>query len=498
MLCEIARTPGIDPNAHDRRGLAPVHVLAMLRPVQVAEFCNTVPGVDVNLLTLPKAGDLREKTALMLHVIRSSHDGYFREFKTWEKTEKDRERCMNRPRVHFACLPRSSLRRMCAERNDRMFIPFLDARGINVNVIGYKGRTAVSYAGGAVLRRLLRCPDVDLNIRNEFGNTPIFQRVLAGHFADMLEMLATGKVDLDVQNEDGSILHLCASLRTEHVFSHLITVSNINMRNKHGQTALHLALLNNLWGWVRMLGREPAMNMHAQDNDGNTVLHLAATKTDICGLIRRSDPNIRNKKGQTALHIAVLKDIRYNTDHLCRDTRTNFNLQDVDGNTALHLACVRGVDVDLLLPKTDTSIQNNQGQTVFDLLPLHRAVTLRNTKMLAALVQHPLANFNAKDEHGNTALHVACMSGFGVDFLTPHTDLSLCNHKGKRAFDYAPKLAPYVPKINGPCVVCKQNCLNTLFMPCRHMVACSRCGVSLDTCPKCSKAIDAKLPVFTG
>jgi hypothetical protein len=46
------------------------------------------------------------------------------------------------------------------------------------------------------------------------------------------------------------------------------------------------------------------------------------------------------------------------------------------------------------------------------------------------------------------------------------------------------------------CVICKDSRKDTLFLPCRHMVACGQCSRTLTECPVCRNTIDQNITAF--
>jgi hypothetical protein len=49
----------------------------------------------------------------------------------------------------------------------------------------------------------------------------------------------------------------------------------------------------------------------------------------------------------------------------------------------------------------------------------------------------------------------------------------------------------------GPsCVVCMDNLVNLVCLPCRHLALCSFCGHSVDSCPICRSRIEDRMQIF--
>lgn len=86
---------------------------------------------------------------------------------------------------------------------------------------------------------------------------------------------------------------------------------DINDREVEGKSALHLAAEFGHKKCVAYLLKNDA-DLYSTDNEGRTALHIAASLgyTSVCEVILSSNSNsplkVREKKGNTALHLAVM------------------------------------------------------------------------------------------------------------------------------------------------------------------------------------------------
>lgn len=117
-----------------------------------------------------------------------------------------------------------------------------------------------------------------------------------------------------------------------------------------------------------------------------------------------TDFTLRNKRGFNVLHHAALKGKNYATRKLLAHARQLVNIKKDDGFSALHLAALNGhkdvVDTLVRVGQADTDLRNNRNQSAFLL-----AVSQGHCGVIELLVKLKV-NINAKDEDGDTALHL--------------------------------------------------------------------------------------------
>ncbi|CAB0041031.1 unnamed protein product [Trichogramma brassicae] len=168
--------------------------------------------------------------------------------------------------------------------------------------------------------------------------------------------------------------------------------ANPNLANKDGLTALHLICQSNCDDdFVETFfeicdEKHRALQVNAQDNLGNTPLHLAlknrfyAVRAEL--LLRRgADPNLVNEEELTPLQ--VICEISDNYEFLQRF----FNV------------------IDEVHQTIDIHVLNKLGQT-----PLHLALDHENMKVAEMLLQRGV-NPNSADNNGMTPLHYICTRG---------------------------------------------------------------------------------------
>jgi serine/threonine-protein kinase len=150
-----------------------------------------------------------------------------------------------------------------------------------------------------------------------------------------------------------------------------------------------LNVLKDKKGDVDSLRREASLlvragiPLDAVDHQGNTALHLAASRgwSDLVKLIlARADlADRRNKRGETAIHRSIRQHDLASVRALANSTN-NINQADFDGNTPVHLAVdLRNIAILRELIRNDAAlnIRNHNGET-----PLHTSMKDHNPNQL--------------------------------------------------------------------------------------------------------------------
>lgn len=151
--------------------------------------------------------------------------------------------------------------------------------------------------------------------------------------------------------------------------------------------------------------------LNIQDKDGNTSLHLSiGPMSEQYKMARElleagADPNIRNKKGETPLYLAIKS--HANDTILCLlKHKADPNIKMPNGDYLLHVAANAGgiwYLSRLLEFGANPNVQNGVGMT-----PLHQKVK-NGATFLAKMLLDAGADKTIQDKNGNTAIHYAVM-----------------------------------------------------------------------------------------
>ena len=236
-----------------------------------------------------------------------------------------------------------------------------------------------AFGGNDAAVRLLLVHGADVHVRNKDGRTPLHSASCSDH-PSIVELLLKMGVDVDARdnNDMTPLLSAVASFHENGAAVQLLLAhgADVHVRNKDGRTPLHSASCSSHPSIVEFLLKSGA-DVDAQDNDNMTPL-LCALQWWRGGAAAQllleygANPHVRNKEGETPLHLA-----------------SQMNFSDI---VALLLKI--GVDVD--------ARDNN------DMTPLLSALeyVLRNDTVVQLLLVHG-ADVHVCTKDGETPLHLA-------------------------------------------------------------------------------------------
>ena len=212
-------------------------------------------------------------------------------------------------------------------------------------------------------------------------NEQLISAVIRGELSDVQEAIQNG-AQVDAQNRIGCTgLHYAAELSNVEIAQYLLAQkASVKIVDERGRTALYLAAREGSLAIVKMLVEGHHADINAKNNHGEAALHVAARNgfTDVIAfLIECGAPiNDINVYDYSPLMLAALEDRKETTSYLIKKG-ADIYLGNGIGSTALHLAAYRG----------------------------HVEVT-------EVLIEEAHADYERKNESGNTPFMVACESGY--------------------------------------------------------------------------------------
>ncbi|XP_056163041.1 protein ACCELERATED CELL DEATH 6-like [Syzygium oleosum] len=314
-----------------------------------------------------------------------------------------------------------------------------------------------------ILRLLLDHVDAHLiAAQDDWGNTPLHIATKAkalgvtGMLIHRARDLPNGKNILRIKNKHGNTaLHEAVLTRDVGLVSHLLRedLEPMYWKNVHQKSPLYLALetdnseilevlISNSLEPSRIEGLPPVQGAIVRRNYG-LAARILKKDVKLFAMTDSSGGNVfhlaacmnRHRQWEPLRprtnHARLFELIRPETEYLARE-------RDTSGDLPIHIASKMGyVDlIEKLLPVSP--LLNGQGQTV-----LHVAAKYGRTQALRYILRHPKLGMliNESDHAGNTALHLAAMHSQPTTLiplvLDERISLNHLNHECMTALDIA-------------------------------------------------------------
>jgi ankyrin repeat protein len=292
-------------------------------------------------------------------------------------------------------------------------VDILLERGADVNSQDFGENSALHIAMGAnqaqTLVQKLLAKGADPNQKNSFGNTSIHLAVSLEKPIALFDALLEGGADLNARNKKGNSPLMEALLGNSEDLSRYLLQrgGNIFAKNNNDQSPLSIALSG---GVVKIRWILSESNINSQDDGGMTPLHLAVNQNASLEVLATlveigADLDLREKSGNTALHLALLDAKMGMAAFLIENEAPLFTLNN-GGVNALALIFslpkrqYEGIITSSFIVKTDSA--NNT--------PLFPAVQIGSQEAVSLLVQAG-ADINHANVSGSTPLHEAVRFG---------------------------------------------------------------------------------------
>ncbi|VDL67349.1 unnamed protein product [Nippostrongylus brasiliensis] len=190
-------------------------------------------------------------------------------------------------------------------------------------------------------------------------------------------------------------------------------------KSKTGEAPLHLAAQNGHVRVVNVLVQDHGASLEAITLDNQTALHFSAKYGQLVVsqtlLALGANPNARDDKGQTPLHLAAENDYPDVVKLFLKMKQNNRGVLtaiDHNGFTCAHIAAMKGsLAVVKELMMIDKAMVIQAKTKTLEATTLHMAAAGGHTNIVKILLEN---GANAEDEnaHGMTALHLGAKNGF--------------------------------------------------------------------------------------
>ena len=331
---------------------------------------------------------------------------------------------------------------VAAAKNHLGFIEYLISEGCPVNAKNASNSTALHEAvrsGNETAIATLLANGADPAITDSFGNSSLHIVMPKEKRFVIFTLLLSGKISPNIKDSFGeSPLHIATRLKYDlDVIKLLVTKgANIEEKNLRGETPLYLAVQGEQKELIKYFASIGG-SIHNPAINGKTPFILSFSKTQETFLALLNEENIYSKdaNGEGSLHIAVRHNAKKeNVSHIIENSNL-LNSFNVNSQTPLHIA----VDMDhevlgslLIESGANIFLQNNKGYSPFTL-----AVELSGKRYKWFFTEKTMT---AKDDNGNTALHIASGMGYAHvirDMVEKGADINATNNSSETPLFWA-------------------------------------------------------------
>jgi ankyrin repeat protein len=295
--------------------------------------------------------------------------------------------------------------------NHRAALEMLLSHGADPNTRDEHGESPlhilISLNRNAEVIAALLAGGADVSIRNIDGKTPLYLAVQENRI-DNIAVLLRHNSDLFAADNDGVTPLELALRENSPAVSSLITEETAQKNDSEGNTALHIAVKAHADTAITSLILDRKALVNARNKAGDTALHLAVRddlqSTGELLIDRGADIFASNANGETPLYLSFPEKIPPGKAREWIINSATIMARDGAGNSILHYAAQWKLDthIPMIVSKgINPNVPNAMGEP-----PLFMAVKVdaRNT-VLALLAAG--ANIDARDSQGNSSLHAA-------------------------------------------------------------------------------------------
>lgn len=299
---------------------------------------------------------------------------------------------------------------------------------------------AVRY-GNLEIATMLLDAGANVNAKDNLGKTPILLIIPQDKITQTYDLLIANHADLNHKDMYGdTILHTAAMLKVDTAVFEKLTSNgaDINARNKEGVTPLEIAIQQNDVQTTKLFTSHGA-NIHTKDTNGNSPLTVALQSDNEIfeATVNESNINTQDSEGNTPLHVAIINDAPLSKVQYIVSLTDDVNIRNRDGNSALYLTILKNRQRvgEMLLEKDADIFSANTNNNSPLRLALKYGGSVQDWLITSKTIK-------STDGSGNTVLHYAAEWQYAdaiSSLLIKGADINVKNANGETCLFSAAK-----------------------------------------------------------
>ncbi|VVU95179.1 Ankyrin repeats (3 copies) [seawater metagenome] len=203
---------------------------------------------------------------------------------------------------------------------------------------------AVQYKRIELLKKILGYK-ININTINSNGDTAL-HLACTYNYTNIALLLITKGADLNMKNykeQATPLLYSIAQDNFELIENFIKNNVDVNIQDAYGNTALHLAVLEQTSKSIEILIQDPNINFNLVNLDGNTPLHIILEEYSIENaysfvdkIVKKTNLNIQNNKGNTCLYYIISKEL-WSLTSIIENKKCNFFIKNNDNQMIFDL-----------------------------------------------------------------------------------------------------------------------------------------------------------------
>ena len=270
-----------------------------------------------------------------------------------------------------------------------------------------------------IVRYIISQINIEKDSRGAHKQTPLMTAVSFGHMTVVKYLVSIG-CDLSVHdNEGNNILHVACRGGNVDMVKYIFTQMKTEKesRGAFGWTPIMTAASGGYISVVKYLV-SMGCKLSVVDYHGNNILHLTCRRGNVdmvkyivsqTGIRKDSTGEYSRTPLMSAASFGNMAVVKFLVSSGCK-----LLTLDSRRNNILHIACISG-NVDTVKYIFSLSKIGKESRGAFGRTPLMAAASLGRMAVFKYLVSKG-CSLSKRDSHGNSILHIACMSG-NVDFV---------------------------------------------------------------------------------